>query len=34
MNSEVNLIFLIKSFSWNDQKSWQKLKYIEKEKSL
>ena len=34
MNSEINLIFLIKPFSFMTRKSWQKLKYLENEKSF
>ena len=34
MNFEINIIFLIKQFSLHDQKPWQKLKYLENEKSF
>ena len=34
MNFEVNLIFLIKPFSYMTKKSWQKLKSFENKKSF
>ena len=34
INSEVNLIFLIKPFLYIDEKSRQKFKYLENEKSF
>ena len=34
INFEVNLIFLMKSFFFMTNKSWQKFKYIENEKSF
>ena len=34
MNFEVNLIFLSSRFSCMVKKSWQKLKYLENEKSF
>ena len=34
MDFEIKLIFLIEPFFLHDQKSWQKLKYFENEKSF
>ena len=34
MNLKIKLIFLIKSFFLHNQKSWQKLKYLENEKNF
>ena len=34
MDFETNLIFLIKPFFYITKKSWQKLKYLENEKSF
>ena len=34
MNFEINLIFLIKWFFDMTKKSWQKIKYLENEKSF
>ena len=34
MDFEINLIFLIEPFFYMTKKSWQKLKYLENEKSF
>ena len=34
MDLEINLIFLIEPFFYMTKKSWQKLKYLENEKSF
>ena len=34
MDCEINLIFLIEPFFLHDKKSWQKLEYLENEKSF